>query len=60
MFARDSLIRQNVGIGAQDKDSIDTYVLTGYEMNTVNTQIFIATRIKEVYEKLGDLPAGNW
>lgn len=60
VFARDSLIRQNIGAGKQDKDSYDTYVLTGYENEAINVQMDLATSMKAVYEKLGDLPSSNW
>lgn len=59
-FARESLVRQNIAIGAQDKESYESHVFTGYENNTINTQTYLATRIKEVYEKFGQLPPGNW
>ncbi len=59
-FARDSLLRQNIAAGFQDKDSYDTHVFTGLETETIACQISIASKIKEVYERLGDLPPGKW
>lgn len=59
-FARESMIRQNIGTGKQDKDSYDTYVFTGYENETINAQVEMATQMKLVYEQLGGLGTSNW
>lgn len=59
-FARESLIRQNIQAGLQDRDSYDTHQLTSYEEETINVQLQIAGKIKEGYERLADLPSGNW
>jgi hypothetical protein len=60
VFARDSLIRQNIGAGKQDKDSYDTYVLTGYENESINVQVELAQLMKHVYGHIGALPACSW
>jgi hypothetical protein len=54
------LVRQSIAAGIQDKDTYDNHILTGSETETVLAQIEIASKVKEVYESLGDLPAGNW
>lgn len=59
-FAKDSLIRQNIGAGKQDKDSYDTYILTGYENETINVQVDLAAHMKHVYEIVGQLGSSNW
>lgn len=59
-FAKDSLIRQNIGAGKQDKDSYDTYVLTGYEQETISVQVELAAQMKRVYEFVGELGPSNW
>lgn len=59
-FAKESLIRQNIQAGLQDRDSYDTHQLTAYEEETINIQLQIAGKIKEGYERLAELPSGNW
>lgn len=58
-FARDSMMRQNIGAGTMDKESYDTHVFTGYEMDIIQQQIDLALEMKRIYTALGSLPVGK-
>ena len=54
------MIRQNIQSGMQDRDSYDTHQLTYYEEEAIHIQLLVASKIKEGYEKLGELSSGHW